>query len=648
MVGASGAEARPLAPAERLAEATLGLSLTFIAVAWALDLPQAFGWTLYNEQIWSAGLALTLSLAFLVTSRGRRTRGWASPHDIGLALLSFALLAYIAADYPSFSTRYSIASLEGILVCGVYVMLLLEATRRCAGTALLVILLAFVAYALLGHALPGVLQSRPITPERLVLYLGIDTNAVIGKSLEVAVEVVVPFILFGQILLRGGGADFFNDLSLALFGRSRGGGGKIAVVSSLAFGFVSGSAVANVVSGGVVTIPLMMRQGMAGHQAAAVEAVASTGGQLVPPVMGASAFLMAEYLAIPYREVALAAVAPSLLFYLALYFWCDFAAGRQGLKPIDPRDLPRARDVLVAGWYFPVPFVLIFVALFWWSWPAQKAALLSCAALYLFAATLGYRGRRMTRRDIGWALTSTGPACIEVIVICAAAGIVIGVLNFTGLSFRLTLYLSQLASAHVLLLLAMTAVIGIVLGMGMPTVAVYVLLASLIGPAMIKAELDPVAAHMFLLYYGMLSMITPPVALASFTAASIARADFWRTGWEGVKIGWICFVIPFVFVFQPSTLFRGDWRIGLAELAFAVFGVVLGTAAVVGWMKNRLAPAWRGLAALAALGLFLPLDVFGSSLALNLAGAALGAVVVYADRRAPPGRAISAVRRSRR
>ncbi len=619
------------APRRTIAETALGLLLTLIAVVWALDLPQAAGWSLYNEQIWTAGLAAALPLAFLVTASRRRNGRGAAIHDIVMAALSFALLGYLTVRYPVVSSAYPMATTEGVVVCGLILLLVLEAARRCAGKAFLIILLVFVAYALLGNALPGVFQARPISPERLAVYLGVDTNGVIGKSLEVAVEVVVPFILFGQILLRGGGADFFNDLSLALFGKSRGGSGKIAVVSSLMFGFVSGSAVANVVAGGVITIPLMKRSGMSPHQAAAVEAVSSTGGQLVPPVMGASAFLMAEFLGITYAEVALAAIAPSLLFYLALYVWCDFAAGRQGLKLIDPSELPRARDVMRDGWYFPLPFLLIFLALFWWNWSPQKAALLACAVLYVFAVTVGYRGKRMSRRDFAWTLTSTGPACIEVVVICAAAGIAIGVLQLSGLSFALTLYLIQLASSHVLLLLGMTAAIGIVLGMGMPTVAVYVLLAALIGPAMVAAKLEPVAAHMFLLYYGMLSMITPPVALASFTAASIAKADFWRTGWEGMRIGWICFVIPFVFVFQPSTLFRGDWRIGLAELAFASFGVVLGTAAIVGWMRRPLSWAWRALAVLAALCLFLPLEVFGSSLALNLIGAGLGAAVIYFD-----------------
>ncbi len=615
-------------------ETALGALITLVAVGWALDVPRWLKWALFTEQFLAAVLALALPLAFLTASAARKRTGQRSGLDIALATVSAGLAAYVALRYPELQTEYMDRPWHGVALSTLLLALVLEAVRRCCGAALFIILLVFIAYALLGSALPGLLRAQPVQPERLALYLALDATALIGASLLVAAEIVIPFILMGQILNRGGGADFFNDLSLALFGRTRGGGGKIAVVSSLLFGFVSGSAVANVVSGGIVTIPLMMRAGMRPHQAAAVEAVSSTGGQLVPPVMGAAAFLMAEYLAVPYRTVALAAVAPSLLFYLALYVWCDFAAGRDRLARIDAKDLPRTRDVLLAGWHFPLPFAALFVALFWWNWSAQLSALLGCAILYATAMAFGYRGRRLDWRGALWTVTSTGTACLEVIMICAAAGLVIGILNLTGLAFGLTLYLGQLASASVLTLLLMTAVIGMVLGMGMPTTSVYVLLATLLGPALVKAGLDPVAAHMFLLYFGMLSMITPPVALASFAAASIAKADFWKTGWEGVKIGWICYVIPFVFVFQPSVMFRGTWWQGLFELACAAFGVMLGTAALIGWMRGRLPPVLRLVAVTAALSLFLPLDLFGESWMLNAIGVALGAAVVLADRRA--------------
>jgi TRAP transporter 4TM/12TM fusion protein len=642
------AEASALAPAQRWIEAGLGTALTLIAIAWALDVPQRLNWPLFTEQFLAGVLTLVLPLAFLATAPRRRRRGAAGGWDIALAAVAALAAGYVAIRYPELQGRLVYRPWDGVAIGAVLLLLVLEAVRRCCGIALLLIILAFIVYALLGHFLPGILAARPIQWDRLTVYLAMDTNALIGTPLLVAAEVVIPFILMGQILNRGGGADFFNDVALAAAGRSRGGGGKIAVVSSLLFGFVSGSAVANVVSGGIITIPLMMKSGMRADRAAAVEAVSSTGGQLVPPVMGAAAFLMAEFLGVPYRDVALAALAPSLLFYLALYMWCDFAAGRDGLKLVDPSRIPRAREVLRSGWHYALPFVALFVALFWWNWSAQLAALFGCAILYVTCTVFGYRGRRMTLRDIGWTIASTGGSVLEVIVICAGAGLVIGVLNLTGLAFGLTLYLGQLAAANIVVLLLVTAAISVVLGMGMPTVAVYVLLAALIAPAMVKAGLDPMASHMFLLYFGMLSMITPPVALASFAAASIAKADFWRTGWEGVKIGWIAYVVPFVFVFQPSVLFRGHLWTGLWEIATSCFGVILGTAAMVGHARGPLPAPWRAAAVVAAVLLFLPAEslpgaadldlslgglVVPSGLLLNLAGIVLGAAIFLLEAR---------------
>ncbi len=648
-MSAAGEAAAPgLSPPQRWAETALGSLLTIVAVAWALDLPQRINWPLFTEQFLAGVLALVLPLAFLATSGARKRHGAAAWWDVVLAAIGALAAGYVAIHYPELQGRLVYRPWDGVAIGVVLLLLVLEAVRRCCGVALLLIILAFIVYALLGHLLPGILASRPIQWDRLAVYLAMDTNALIGTPLLVAAEVVIPFILMGQILNRGGGADFFNDIALVAAGRSRGGAGKIAVVSSLLFGFVSGSAVANVVSGGIITIPLMMKSGMRADRAAAVEAVSSTGGQLVPPVMGAAAFLMAEFLGVPYRDVALAALAPSLLFYLALYVWCDFAAGRDRLALVDASQIPRARAVLRSGWHYALPFVALFVALFWWNWSAQLAALFGCATLYVTCTAFGYRGRRMTLRDMLWTIASTGGSVLEVIVICAGAGLVIGVLNLTGLAFGLTLYLGELAAANIFVLLFVAAAISIVLGMGMPTVAVYVLLAALIAPAMTKAGLDPMAAHLFLLYFGMLSMITPPVALASFAAASIAKADFWRTGLEGVKIGWIAFVVPFVFVFQPSLLFRGDLWTGLWELGTSCFGVVLGTAALVGYARGPLGWPWRLAAAFAAFLLFLPAETLPgasglklaigsltvpSGLLLNVAGLVLGAAIFVLEAR---------------
>jgi TRAP transporter 4TM/12TM fusion protein len=623
----------PPRPVQRWFEAGLGATLTLIAGAWAIDLPQRIGWALFTEQFLAAVLALTLPLAFIVFSPRRRRTGAAGWWDVTLAVVGALAAGYVMVRYPDLQGRLVYLPLEGLVLGSVLILLVLEGVRRCCGIAMLIVTLAFIVYALIGHLLPGLLGSKYVRWERLVVYLAMDTNALIGQSLLVAAEVVIPYILMGQILLRGGGADFFNDIALALAGRSRGGSGKIAVVSSAMFGMVSGSAVANVVSGGIVTIPMMVKSGMKPHSAAAMEAVSSTGGQLMPPVMGAAAFLMAEYLSVPYRDVALAAIAPALLFYLALFMWCDYSAGRDKLLLVDASQIPRARDVLKAGWYLPIPFLALFVALFWLNWQAQEAAMLACGILYVCAFVFGYRGRRLTIRDAAWTISSTGAAVLEVIVICAGAGLIIGVLNLTGFAFQLTLVLGQIASANIVILLLVTAGIGMVLGLGLPTVAVYVLLASLIGPAMTKSGLEPVASHMFLLYFGMLSMITPPVALASFAAASIAKTDFWKTGWEGMRIGWIAYVVPFVFAFQPSMLFRGNIWLGLFEFATSAVGVILGTGALVGWAKGPLSATERLVAVVLAALLFLPAEYIGGGWYINGAALALGIAAIWLEAR---------------
>ncbi|MGH7003038.1 MAG: TRAP transporter permease [Alphaproteobacteria bacterium] len=620
---------------QRHVETALGAALTLTAIGWGLDLPQRLDWALFTEQFLAAVLTLVLPLAFLAVSPRRKRTGAAGWWDVTLAAASAITAGYVMVAYPTLQAELVYRPWYGIVLSAVLILLVLEAMRRTCGLSLLLIAFAFIAYALLGHHIPGLFGSRPIQWDRLLVYLAMDTNALIGNSLQVAAEVVIPYILMGQILLRCGGADFFNDIALALAGRSRGGSGKIAVLSSALFGTVSGSAVANVVSGGIVTIPMMVKSGMKPFRAAAVEAVSSTGGQLMPPVMGASAFLMAEYLGVPYRDIVLAAIAPALLFYLALYIWCDYSAGRDRLLIVEASQIPRARAVLRAGWFLPLPFLALVVALLWLNWSPQRAALLACGVLYVCSIVFGYRGRRMNLRDVFWTISSTGNAVLEIIIICAGSGFIIGVLNITGLAFKLTLELGHLASVNVVLLLLVTAAIGMVLGLGLPTVAVYVLLASLIGPAMTKAGLEPIAAHMFLLYFGMLSMITPPVALASFAAASIAKADFWKTGWESMRIGWIAYVVPFVFVFQPSMLWRGNPWLGLFEFATAVVGVVLGTAALVGYARGPLAWSWRLAAAGIALLLFLPAEYIPFGWALNVAGLALGAAAIaYEARRA--------------
>jgi TRAP transporter 4TM/12TM fusion protein len=607
--------------------------LIALVVAFAANVPRMLALPLFTEQFLMACLGLVLLLVFLsFPLRGERV----SAFDIACGVVSLAACWYVAARYPSLVTELVFRPLDGIIVSATIVLAVLEATRRTIGNVMVVLLLALSAYALFGWMLPGDFATRPVQMSRLVVYLGIDTNALLGVTLAIALTVVVPFVLFGQILDRAGGGAFFTDLSVALLGRARGGPAKIAVGGSALLGTVSGSAVANVVSTGMITIRMMIKGGVRPKTAAAVEAVASTGGQLVPPVMGAAAFLMAEYLQVPYGDVVVSAIIPAFLFYAGLFILVDLKAGRDRLAGIEDAPARRARDVLAAGWIYLLPFVLLFVGLIRFNMPAEYAALLASALLIVLAMLVPVGGRRMTPRAALDAVLSAGRVVLDLVVIAAAAGLLIGVLNLTGLAFGLTNLLLTAAGNSLPALLVMSAVIALILGMGVPTVGVYVITATLVAPALVQAGLVPMQAHLFVLYFGMLSMITPPVALAAFAAANIARTDPWETGIEAVKVGWTVFLIPFLFAASPALLMFGSaWDVLLA-LGTTLGGIWLGSAGFVGFLVRPLSALERGACFVAAALMLLPHQAVPMGVVANAAGVAVGlAVVLFQRRRAP-------------
>jgi len=407
-----------------------------------------------------------------------------------------------------------------------------------------------------------------------------------------------------------GGGEFFTDLSFAVTGRTRGGAAKIAVVASALFGSISGSAVSNVVTTGVITIPLMRRGGYSKNDAGAIESVASTGGQLAPPIMGAAAFLMAEFLEIPYMTVAMAAIVPAVLYYFSVFVQVDLMAARDRFAMVD-QEIPRISDVLKRGWHLVIPFAVLLYALFGMNSEPEDAAMMSAVVIVAVGFLRPYREHRLTVRKLLGAFVDTGTSMVELILIVAAAGFVIGILNITGLGFALTLLLVDAVGGNLVPLLLISAVICIVLGMGMPTSGVYVLLAALVGPAIVEAGVDPIAAHLFLLYFGMMSMITPPIALAAFAAAAIAKADAMATGIAAVRIGWASFVIPFIFVGTPALLLKGPPAEIIVDIVEAMVGIFAMSVAVVGFFGRKLGPLTRmGLAALGAASL--PLALAGT------------------------------------
>jgi TRAP transporter 4TM/12TM fusion protein len=610
--------------------------LVGLVAGWILDVQRSvFGLNLYTEQLLLAVLGFALAICFLVTRE--RPAWW----DRGAAFGGLALCLYLAWRYPQLSNELTARPLDGILMAAALCLLVWEGTRRMAGLSLVAFTAAGVVYALLGHHLPGIFQARPVDFTRLLVYLNLDTNALLGATLQIGILIVVPFILLGQLLGRCGGSEFFTDLARAWMGRYRGGSAKVAVVGSGFFGMISGSAVANVTAVGVVTIPLMKRSGYPPQIAAAIEAVGSTGGQLMPPVMGAAAFLMAEVLGVPYAEVMVAAIIPAFLYYLALFFQVDAEAAKRGILGEPADRLPRLVPVLRAGWYFPLPFAVLVYALVALNLRAEYCALLAVATLIVLSLAFGYKGQRVPLKDMVKAIVGTGGAVVDLILICAVSGMFIGILNITGLAFGMTLQLLAVTGESLPLMLALTAVIAIVLGLGLPTVGVYIIMATLIAPALVKVGITPMAAHMFLLYFGVMSMVTPPVALSAFAAANIAGADVDKTGWTATRIGWAAYIVPFLFALSPSLLMQGPpltiaWAVLTASL-----GIWFGTIGVVGYFYAPVAAVRRALFILAGVFALIPADMFPGAIFTDIAGRARGGFLVARElrRRLAGGRA---------
>jgi len=604
-----------------------GALFVVLAILWTFQVPSRLGMAVYKEQfllicLGLAGAAVFLTIRFNGTKVGRTP--WI---DWAAALLMLATSVYIATNYGRFLVEAAYRTPEMLVLGAIVVILVMEGLRRVAGKFLTIVVLVFIAYALLAHLVPAPLTGTRSELVPLTIYLAFDTNALLGAPLTVATSIVVLFIFLGQVLFNTGGGEFFTDIASATMGRRRGGSAKISVVASALFGSISGSAISNVTTTGVVTIPLMKKSGYSAVDAGAIEANASTGGQFMPPIMGAAAFLMAEFLEIPYAEVVIAAIIPALLYYFAIFVQVDLVAARERIQFI-AEELPRAHTVLRQGWHFVVPFGILIYALYVLQASAEESAMYAAGAMVVLGALHSYKGRRMDLRRLAESFWSAGLATTELVMIVAAAGFVIGILNLSGGGFALTLVLVKLGGGHLFILLLIGALICIVLGMGMPTTGVYVLLAALVAPGLIEAGVAKLPAHMFILYFGMMSMITPPIALAAFAAASLSRADPMKTGFAAMRMGWVAYVIPFLFVLSPSLLMVGEpWKIAL-NVGTASVGVYLASVAVVGYLVRPLGPAIRMLLGVSGLAAVFPDTAIGAGGIIDLAGILLGVAII--------------------
>ncbi|MGE5104960.1 MAG: TRAP transporter permease [Betaproteobacteria bacterium] len=586
-------------PATAPTNRALGLLVNAIAAAMSLYhmYVAAFG---PPEAIIFRGthLLFALTLVFLLYPARPGRPAWRTL-DLLLLALGFGCVLHIFLNYDYFINR--IIYIDDLTPSDTFfavvsVVVVLEATRRVIGLALPITALAFLLYAV------GFTHVRlPVLLEQLYL----STEGIFGSTLGVSASYVMLFVLFGAFMEKSGTGQLFMDFALSLMGHTAGGPGKVSVISSSLFGTVSGSAVANVMVDGPITIPLMKKTGFRPPFAAAVEAVASTGGQLMPPVMGAAAFVMAEFLSVPYAQVALWAVVPSVLYYIAVFSAVHFEALRHGLRGVPRSELPRlARVLLERGHLFVPIFIVLFGLMLSYSAPlCALAGALACIPMALVRAS--------TRRYITWrsvldALIDGARNTLAVAMACACAGIVIGVVTITGLGIVFTQFVVVLAQNSLILALILTAVAGIILGMGMPTTPSYIVMVSLLVPAVIKLGAITPAAHMFAFYFAILSAITPPVALAVFAAAGLAKTDLWISGWEAVRVAAPAYIVPFMFVYEPSLLMIGDWTTIATSFASGVVGVICLAAGLMGHLRRPCNWWERTLLVVAALLLIKP------------------------------------------
>jgi len=610
----------PPSPVARALTPWLGSLLAVMGLLWASGIAVDLSIDIIAEQVMVGVLGLSFAIIYLNVPAHPKYQGTLPWFDALAAALGFAIGAYMFYRYPFLLENVAYTPIEATTVGVILVGLTTEALRRTAGWGLCAVLLSFFTYAFFADLIPGQLQGRAMQPSQFFSFLGIDTTGILGIPLTIITEVVIIFIFLGQVLLRSGGSEFFTDVAAAIMGRSRGGSAKIAVVASGLFGSISGSAVSNVASTGVITIPLMRQGGYSRPVAAAIEAVASTGGQIMPPIMGAAAFLMAELLEIRYQEVVVAAILPALLYYVSVFLQADLVAGKTGIKPVPEDQIPPIVRVLKAGWYFTVPFIVLITALFSWNSPPETAALFGAGSIVALGMVLSYKGKKLTLPTLFLCVRRTGEMSVDILVIGATAGMIIGILDATGLSFGLTFLLVQVGEGNLFLLLGLTAIICIILGMGMPTTAIYFLLAVLATPPLIELGVEPIAAHLFVLYFGLMSMITPPVALAAFTAAKLAEASPVTTAMAACRFGWPAFVVPFLFVVAPNLIMVGEPVDIAIAFVTAIAGIWFASAGMIGFFTVKLTVIQRAAYMVGGLSLLLPSQAFASAYLVEIAG----------------------------
>lgn len=567
-------------------------------------------------------LGFMLALIFLLYPASKGSpKNRPSYLDIFLAALGFAGGTYHLFYYDAIALRGGTANAYDYFWGIVTLVLILEATRRCVGKELAILALVFLGYGLFGHKIPGMFGHTGFTWDRIVYHLYISSEGVFGTALGVSATYIFMFILFGAFLAETGMSKFITELSMALAGGTAGGPAKVAVVASALMGTINGSAVANVVGTGAFTIPLMKSIGYAPHFAGAVEAVASTGGQIMPPVMGAAAFVMAEFLGMPYAKIMIAAILPALLYYLADFVQVHYEAKKIGLLGLPREQLPKLGVVLRNGWHLTLPLITIVYLLLSGKTPLFAAfwgTVITIASSWLKKET------RLSLKAFLRAMESGAREAISVGIACAVVGFVVGIVTLTGLGLTLGDKILALAGGNLFATMFLTMILCIILGMGLPTTACYIVAATVAAPALLKVGVPALPAHFFVFYYACLANITPPVALAAYAGAGLAGSNPFKTGWTAVRLGIAGFIVPFMFVYSPILLLQTS---NVPQLIQAIITSVIGVISLgigaEGFFRSSLSLLERLFFIAGALGLMIP-GTFTDLLGLALVGCGVG------------------------
>jgi len=541
--------------------------------------------------------------------------------DYLFILLVIAPAAYIFIEFDEWIYRVGVVPNQwDFFFSTLFVIAVVEMARRATGWPLAILSGIFILYGYFGNYMPGLFYHRGYSWPRMMTYL-FSLDGILSLPVLSSAHYIFLFVLFGAFVEASGAGKFFVDFARCAAGRLRGGPAKVSIISSAIIGTASGSSVANVVVDGVFNIPLMKASGFRAATAGAIEAMTSTGGQIMPPVMGAGAFLMAEILGMPYSKVALAAVIPALMYYTSSYWMIDFYSASAGLKGMKREELPIFRKIMVEKGYLLVPIIVLLISLMVLMYSPYRSAMYAIISLIIVSWVS--KASRMGFKSVVNTLAKGAKGSIEIAATCAAAGIIVGVLTQTGLGMKFAMIIINYSGGSLLLALFFTMLIAIILGMGMPTTAAYAISASVLAPALIQLKVPALAAHLFIFYFACLSALTPPVALAAFAAAAIANAKTWNVGWLGMKFAIAGFVIPYMFVYGPAMVLIGS----PGEITIAVITGLLGTmalgAAVQGWLLRKAGWIERGILLVAALCLIKPgwvTDLIGLGLLIIVAG----------------------------